>query len=171
MALFDKLTDIAKQVGDKTGDMLEIGKLNARIVSTNAAISDLKSQLGEHYLNLYLEGISLDSEATEICDMIKENLDKISAIQAEIASLKAEKATPYTPAAPAGASAACPACGAKNSADAKFCKDCGCKIEHECQCEECTCDKAEAPAPKVCPTCGVENAADMNFCDKCGAKL
>lgn len=33
MAFFDKINSIAKNVGDKTGDAIELAKINARIAS------------------------------------------------------------------------------------------------------------------------------------------
>ena len=47
MALFDKINTIAKNVGEKTGEAIEITKLNAKISGEKSAIADLYKQLGE----------------------------------------------------------------------------------------------------------------------------
>ena len=55
------------------------------------------------------------------------------------------------------AEVACPKCGSKNSPGAKFCNDCGAKIE--------------TSAEKVpCVTCGSPIPAGTKFCNECGAK-
>ena len=38
MAFFDKINSIAKNVGDKTGDAIEMAKINARIASERSAM-------------------------------------------------------------------------------------------------------------------------------------
>ncbi len=185
MALFDKLSviakqvtdktaEIAKQVGDKTNDMLEIGKLNAQISASNNSIEELKTQLGDHYWNKFVAGETLDDDAVVLCNTIKEYNEEIENLKAQLAKLKE---------APAPAAKVCPVCGAENAGDALFCKSCGAKLEEEkpeepceceCKCEEtCECEEPapEEPAVKVCATCGAENPAENNFCDKCGAKL
>ena len=50
----------------------------------------------------------------------------------------------------------CPNCGADVKANAKFCPECGKKIEQE---------------SKKCPNCGAEVKANAKFCPECGKKL
>jgi class 3 adenylate cyclase len=47
----------------------------------------------------------------------------------------------------------CPQCKSKNREKAKFCKECGAKLEH------------------VCPKCGCTYEPDSKYCDECGHKL
>ncbi len=47
----------------------------------------------------------------------------------------------------------CPSCGSDNRETAKFCADCGAKLE------------------SLCPACGAAVAADQKFCDSCGHGL
>lgn len=51
--------------------------------------------------------------------------------------------------------AACPACGHENPSGAKFCLECGGKLEQAVK----------------CPKCGNQNPAGAKFCLECGAKL
>lgn len=175
----DKTVEVAKIVGDKTGDMIEIGKLNAQISSANGSIEDLKTRLGDHYWNLFLNGETLDEDALVLCNTIKDYTEEIENIRAELAKYKAAEDKKLV----------CASCGEENSADASFCKACGAKLvteeEHECNCGhdhgECDCDHEHgececghdhaAPAVKTCTNCGEENPADNHFCEKCGTKL
>jgi membrane protease subunit (stomatin/prohibitin family) len=56
------------------------------------------------------------------------------------------------------AKVACPKCGAANLANAKFCNDCGAKME-----------TAGQTAP--CPKCGAQVQAGAKFCNECGTKV
>lgn len=47
----------------------------------------------------------------------------------------------------------CAKCGTKNSADAKFCSNCG------------------SPLTKACPFCGAENDDGADYCNSCGKKM
>ncbi|MBI2947010.1 MAG: AAA family ATPase, partial [Verrucomicrobia bacterium] len=47
----------------------------------------------------------------------------------------------------------CPTCQHENTPAAKFCSQCGTRLEHPC------------------PSCGAVNAAGSNFCDQCGQSL
>ena len=80
--------------------------------------------------------------------------------------------------------AKCPKCGAEVKAGAKFCPECGCKIEQETKkCPECgaevkagakfcpECGKKLVAEKKKCPKCGAEVKADAKFCPECGEKL
>ena len=47
----------------------------------------------------------------------------------------------------------CPKCQFENRQGAKFCKECGAKLEH------------------ACPKCGANFTPDSKFCDECGIEL
>ncbi|MGD8975686.1 MAG: zinc ribbon domain-containing protein, partial [Desulfobacterales bacterium] len=47
----------------------------------------------------------------------------------------------------------CPKCQTDNRNDAKFCNECGNKLE------------------TICPECGISNRPGGKFCDECGHKL
>lgn len=56
-----------------------------------------------------------------------------------------------------GAKTACPKCGAANLANAKFCAECGTKMQAETQ-------------TVPCVKCGAQLAAGSKFCNECGAR-
>ena len=131
MAFFDKLSEIAKtvgdktaviakNVGDKTGELIEIGKLNSRIASANGSIKELKTRLGQHYWEIYSNGGSLDEDAAVLCGTIKEYYEEIESLRTQLELLKSSS----------GQQVVCHACGALNPADALFCKSCGVKLEN-----------------------------------------
>ena len=84
----------------------------------------------------------------------------------------------------AAAALSCPKCGAKNTTGAKFCNDCGAKMEVGAQTVPCVkCGSPLTPGAKFCTECGAkqENAkcpgcqaelsAGAKFCNECGQKL
>jgi class 3 adenylate cyclase/tetratricopeptide (TPR) repeat protein len=48
----------------------------------------------------------------------------------------------------------CPVCGTQNPAGAKFCNECGARLQ-----------------AMTCPTCGASNRPDAKFCNECGSPL
>ena len=71
MAILNKLGSIARNVSGRTGNMLEVSKLNALIRSSEDDIEELKQQLGEYFYGKYAAGVILDGDATEICKKIR----------------------------------------------------------------------------------------------------
>ena len=163
MEFFDKLNQVAKNIGDKTNDAIETTKLNSKInAERSAAAEDLK-KIGEHYYNLFAASGEAAPEVLEFCQSAKAHYDAAAEAQDEIERIKAEneaeKAAP-APAAPAGA--VCPSCGTANGAGTKFCQNCGMKLE--------------APAPvqpqeRKCPGCGAAVALGVKFCSECGQRM
>jgi len=64
----------------------------------------------------------------------------------------------------------CPKCGTLNPASAKFCSNCGAKLEAE----TITCPKCKKEIPKdskFCPYCGASLVPQMIKCPKCGTEV
>ena len=81
----------------------------------------------------------------------------------------------------AAASVTCPSCGKQNTATAKFCADCGSKLEVEkVPCLKCGaelregakfCSECGSSQEKAkCPNCQYELAPGAKFCPECGTK-
>lgn len=168
MAFFDKLNQVAKNLGDKTSDAIETTKLNSKINSErNAAEEELK-KIGEYYYNIYLSGGNVATEVLEACQNVNAHYDAIEAAQAEINGIKAEKTTVKAIVSPAqtasvqsvsAAENVCSVCGAVNAEGTKFCFECGNKLE------------APAATTNVCPNCGAELVVGLKFCGECGTKI
>ncbi len=105
--------------------------------------------------------------------------------QATMGAINQPAMTPAAPAAPAAAPAAgvkCSACGHMNLEGAKFCVECGQKIETGIPCPQCG---KMAPmgakfcmecgykfnAATVCPNCGKELEPGAKFCVECGTRI
>ncbi len=162
MALFDRLNDFAKNLGEKTTEAIETGKLNSKISSERAAAAEELKKIGAYYYARYLDGEEVAEEVLEACAAAKAHHDAADEAQAEIDRIKAENeaakaAAAAAQAAPAGD--ACPGCGTVNAPGTKFCQNCGTKLA------------TPAPAGLICPECGGENPAGTKFCGSCGAKL
>ncbi len=167
MALFDKLNRMAKNIGDKAGDAVEITKLAGDITLENNALNGDLKKIGEFYYNLFANGGQVAPEVVEWCNSAKVRYENIAAKQAEIESIKAEneaeKQTSVTAQAPAPApeTVKCPSCNTENALGTKFCAECGMKLE------------VTPPAPqeeKHCTGCGRVLPAGTKFCPECGMK-
>lgn len=165
MAFFDKLNKLVKDTGDKANELLEIGKLNAKISTEKSAISTIKEQMGEYVWSKYQEGAAFDEQLSEYCASIQASLEAIAELQSQIDALKAPKEE-EAPAVPT-----CPACGVQVAEDAKFCPSCGAKLEAPAPAQEPAEEAKEEPAQVQCPECEAMNPAGTNFCSGCGTKL
>ena len=103
MGFFDKLGDVAKnigksagdfakQVGDKTNDALEISKLNTKISAENAEIEKEKKKLSDALFERFARGEEVPEEVKEFCDNIKSHLLNIDGFKEEIEKVKAAAA-------------------------------------------------------------------------------
>lgn len=160
MALFDKLNQVAKNIGNKTSDAIETGRLNSRINSEKAAAGEELAKIGEFYYTKYAESGEAEPELIELYQSIKAHYAAADEAKAEIERIRSDNAP-----APASAPAAAPAqlfcrdCGAAYSAGTKFCPSCGARLE------------PEAPKERFCPECGVAIEPGVRFCGSCGHKM
>lgn len=150
MAFLDKLGELARNVGDKTNEMLEASRLSSKARSEENAVADRKRELGQYIFEKYLSGEQMDETATEYCRTIQAGEETIEALNAEIQRLKAAPAREEP--------AACKNCGETLQSDAKFCSTCGAKVEGQ-------------PAQKCCPACGKKVTEETRFCSECGTKI
>lgn len=157
MAFFDKLNDLAKNVGDKANDAIETTKLNNKINTEKAAIAENFKKIGEYYYTKHTAGETIDPEIDEFIASIDNHKTVIMETETQIRALKEEAAKPHAPTASVG-NLFCPACGKQNSPGTKFCCECGGKLDAQ-------------PQPMVCPSCRAVVAEGKNFCSECGTKI
>jgi len=148
MDFLGKLGNMARSFSDKTGDMLEISKLNAQIRSKEDDIEELKLKLGDYIWNKFASGVIMDNQATAICGSIRSAYDEIRSCKAEISEIRRaqeedreqaareaearaqlrEQAREIIREAPAQGFTLCPVCGAELPPDSRFCGGCGARI-------------------------------------------
>lgn len=132
MDFLNRLGGFAKNMGNKTNDLLEIGRLNARIHAEEDAIDQHKFDLGDYTWDKFQTGVAMDERSTVICLAIRERQQKIQAMREEIDAIKhdrdkeADEMQHSDPAA--GAVQLCPVCGGEIEAGCKFCGDCGTQL-------------------------------------------
>ena len=97
MAFLDKLNDIAKNIGDKTGDAIETTKLTAKINSEKAAIDNDFRRIGEFYYNAFISGMQVDPELAEVFESARAHFEAIAAAQDEIQKIKTENTAAAPP--------------------------------------------------------------------------
>ncbi len=121
----ETVSDITKKVTDKASEVIEMGKLSAKIRTESAEVDDLKKKLGEVCFGKYRAGDVLDPEIEQLCAEIEKHKRNIAEDQRKLRRMKeGDRRTTVDPAA----QGFCPYCGAKTGKDAKFCAACGEKI-------------------------------------------
>ena len=124
----NKLGEMAKTAADKTGDMIEIGKLNAKISSEEDGIADLKAKIGHFYWEKYFSTKIADAQILEWCEAIQAAQELIEATRTEIQLLKEQKPINSPPITFQDTASKCPSCGTDNGVGTKFCSQCGNKL-------------------------------------------
>lgn len=78
MAFLDKLSDVAANLTDKAGDMVETTKLKSKISSEKKAIELELAQIGRIYYEKLKAGEEVTPETAEIAARIDAHYDVIS---------------------------------------------------------------------------------------------
>lgn len=143
-------------VSIKSNELVETTKLKSANAGLEDQILELKTQLGDAYLEHWKAGTlaSVDflrfcREMMEIEAEIDANLKRIEEIKTAAERLEQQNAGIII----------C-ACGKPNRVGSKFCVNCGVKLE----------PIVPAAGVKTC-ACGAEVKAEANFCPKCGNRL
>ena len=84
MAFLDKLSDIGKSVAQKSGELVETGKISMDIKKKERDAKTLKFELGKYIYQQFKSGKEIDEKVKTICS-------EIDVIYAQIASLEKEK--------------------------------------------------------------------------------
>ena len=70
MALFDKLNQVAKNLGDKTSDVIETTRLNGKLASEKLAANEELLKIGQFYYDRYLMG-QAEADIIGYCEAAK----------------------------------------------------------------------------------------------------
>ena len=110
----DVAVDTAYSVGKVAGELLNVAKLNVRIMDRKAAVNAALKEIGE-ILYATHTGNPSDSE------VLLAKLQEIDALKAEIAALEEQAGIKAEP-------AVCDTCGAAVREEAAYCEECGEKL-------------------------------------------
>jgi len=145
MAFFEniskKVTDTAKAAARKSGDLMEVTKLNLNIGAEEDKIKRKYMEIGKTVYEEYKKGEELPYAFRDLCEKVQEYERNIEEMKAKILQLKGLKN--------------CPSCGAELDEEFAFCPKCGAKqevpdeqsesedseeSEESDQSEDCTCE-------------------------------
>jgi len=116
MAFFDdlknKVSSTAKNVAQKSGELVEITKLNLSISSEQDKINKVYAEIGALVYKSFKEG--QETEFVQQCEAIKASEAVIAETKAKILELKNSKT--------------CAQCGAEVTKEVSFCPKCGASI-------------------------------------------
>ncbi len=151
MAFFDDLSRKAKEaaqgVAKKSGELVEVTKLNVSISSEEDKIKKIYAQIGKKIYESYRSDSSNAGVFTQECEKIDEYNKNIEEMKNKILDIKNIKE--------------CTQCGIELKKDSAFCPKCGAKQEEE---------QTENTASQVCTSCGAPMEEDSTFCASCGTK-
>ena len=99
MAFLDKLTDIAKNIGDKavdvakdlgdrTSDAIETQKIKNQIASERRSFENQMKLIGQFYYEAFLRGEAIDEGIQEYINVAQTHASAIEAKKAQIEALK-----------------------------------------------------------------------------------
>lgn len=124
MDFMNKVNELSRKVSDKAGEVVEMGKLSAKIHSETSETDTLKKKIGEICFGKYRAGDVLDPEVEKLCIEIEKHKQNIAENQRKLRRMK--EGDPHT--VDPAAQGFCPYCGEKTVKGANFCPACGEKI-------------------------------------------
>lgn len=149
MALRKTLNNLAATASSRANNAIEAGRLHIKISNEERKITEFILSIGELALDKLDAGETFDDEIMALYSSVQASREVIAEAQATIESYR-----------PAPTEPVCAACGAPLSDEAKYCAQCGAKVEAP--------EEEEVP---ICPSCGTTLEEDAKFCTSCGTKV
>lgn len=119
MALFNnlgrKIEGIAQNAAKKSGEMVELKKINTNINIEEESIKNLYGEIGKYCFEKFGNCTESDETIRELCQKIKIHQENIRFYKERINTIKNI--------------VVCPVCDNKMEIDSVFCNKCGAKIE------------------------------------------
>lgn len=119
----NKTEEITKTIGEKAEAALEIQKLTSLVGKEESKIESTYKKIGKMVWEKSQNCDCLPDEFKEECEAIKASLAAIDDLKFKIANIKATAFNGDEP------KTTCPNCGAAVGISAKFCSECGSKME------------------------------------------
>ena len=108
-----RVSEVAKNVGQKTAEAAEVARLTSRIAAREAEIEQLFLQIGKAYYSM--RGAGGACEAADLfCQKVTQLEEECESMRREIDALKRQSR--------------CPNCGGVQPIEASFCASCGTKL-------------------------------------------
>lgn len=82
------LEEVAKQVEEKSGELLEAGKLNIEIFKQEDAIRRTYRKIGEQVSQCYEKGERFGEKVNQLCNEIQERKKKVDELKAKLSEIK-----------------------------------------------------------------------------------
>lgn len=118
MSFFDelgqKVSKAAQVAAEKSGEIVEITKINANISSEESKVKALYAEMGKICYEQYEKGEVLSAQFITLCDEIKKHKETIADCRQKLSDAKNVQ---Y-----------CPNCGKENQKNSAFCSGCGQKL-------------------------------------------
>jgi rubredoxin len=155
VSIFDqaskKVTETVKGLQKKTNESMAVKRLDSQIKATMAEIEGIYKAIGEAAYAAHADGKSFEG-AEELFAGVTALKERIAGYRLEMDKLNDVRR--------------CTECGAQVQRLAKFCPQCGAKLEAEA--EEKGATEEEIPEVEICPNCGSERKDKARFCETCG---
>lgn len=87
MSLFDNLNNLAKNVGDKANETMELNKLNKRISSEKVLIKEDLEKIGKYFYEKYKNGEIVDNGVAGALSSIDVHYSIIKETEEQIARI------------------------------------------------------------------------------------
>lgn len=149
-----KVGEAAQAAAKKSGELVEVTKLNVNINTEEDKIQKLYSQIGKTVFEKYVATGEASDDIREACEAITVHEQNIKSLREKISEVKGTKS--------------CIGCGAEMEKTQIFCSKCGAKNDVAAAPSAAPVQQAAAVA---CPACGATLAAGSAFCTNCGAKI
>lgn len=154
MAFLENLGKAAQAAAKKSGELVEVTKLNVNINSEEDKIQKLYAQIGKSIYEKFAATGETDDEIRQTCEAISVHEQSIKNLKDKIADVKGTKQ--------------CIGCGTEMEKAQIFCSKCGARNEVATYASAVP---AQQAATVVCPACGATLPAESAFCTSCGAKI
>lgn len=155
MSIFDqaskKVTETVKGLQKKTNESIAMKRLDSQIKSAEAEIQGIFTAIGQAAYAARAEENPFEG-AEELFAGVTTLKERIAGYHKEMDKLNDVKR--------------CSGCGAQVQRFAKFCPQCGAKLEDGIEAEETP--EEEVPEVEICPNCGAEREDKARFCETCG---
>ncbi|MBR3694131.1 MAG: hypothetical protein IKL88_06360 [Erysipelotrichales bacterium] len=151
MAFLEKINQLAKNIEEKTGDAIEITKLNGKIVNETAGFHEDIKKIGEFYYTRFLQGEELHVDIIEVARNAQKHSEEIELAKAEIEKIKTN--------VPA------------NEPEVLVAPEINGPMVEEVVEAPPVVEEVIVEGPRVCPSCYKEVEANIKYCPNCGQKM